>query len=130
MYIGGLLGSAGGNEGGYVRIRVDLLSAHALTEFHLHPNGKSEDQQHQLPITKSENDPLSLDVTPNPNKKPLLREKSVSLMINNNRVGGSDADNGNWSVEGDLHSSFLRSSIFYQDINKIPRNHLRYYTCL
>ena len=40
-------------------------------------------------------------------------------------VLGVDQDGANWALESDTHSSFLRFSFVYLDINKIPRNHLR-----
>ena len=41
-------------------------------------------------------------------------------------VTGKDLEDRTWKLESDLHSVSLRFSIFFQDINKIPRNHLRY----
>ena len=38
-----------------------------------------------------------------------------------------DGENRNWTLEADLHSVFLRFSLIFESINKIPRNHLRYY---
>ena len=69
--------------------------------------------------------PVALD-----NKKKFLARTSSqrSLSSNNNSGRGStgiDADFNNWLVEYDLISSFLRCSIYFQDVNKIPRNHLR-----
>ena len=40
---------------------------------------------------------------------------------------GKDCDSRNWTLEADLHSVFLRFSLIFENINKIPRNHLRYY---
>lgn len=40
-------------------------------------------------------------------------------------ANGIDAGGGKWAIEADLHSSFLRCSLVYMDIYKIPRNHLR-----
>ena len=40
-------------------------------------------------------------------------------------VLGVDQDGANWALESDTHSSFIRFSLVYLDINKIPRNHLR-----
>ncbi len=62
-----------------------------------------------------------------------LRQSGVSTSGNNISSGrnscgaviGMDADVCNWSLEADLHSSFLRCSLAFLDINKIPRNHLR-----
>ena len=53
------------------------------------------------------------------------KEKTITLMTNNNGVNGLDSDTGNWQVDCDLNSSFLRCSMVYQDVFKIPRNHLR-----
>ena len=39
---------------------------------------------------------------------------------------GKDCDSRNWTLEADLHSVFLRFSLIFENINKIPRNHLRY----
>ena len=71
--------------------------------------------------------PVALD-----NKMKFLARTSSqrSLSSNNNSGGkggcaGIDADFNNWMVEYDLFSSFLRCSIYFQDVNKIPRNHLR-----
>jgi len=79
------------NEGFFLRLKVDLYAAHALTEFFTAPNaagggGEEEDKQ------------------------------SV----------GRDADACCWSLEADLHSSFLRFSLTMDDVGKIPRNHLRF----
>lgn len=115
-----------GKGGGYVKIRVDLFSAFGLTEFHLHPNEHNKEPE-QLQNQNIEDDPLTLRMDLISNKKKLLcREKSITaLLINNNGVGGIDSDNNSWQVECDLHSNFLRCSMYYQDVNKIPRNHLR-----
>jgi hypothetical protein len=40
-------------------------------------------------------------------------------------VKGKDLEDRNWKLESDLHSVSLRFSLFFQDINRIPRNHLR-----
>ena len=40
-------------------------------------------------------------------------------------VTGKDLEDRNWKLESDLHSVSLRFSLFFQDINRIPRNHLR-----
>lgn len=40
-------------------------------------------------------------------------------------VTGKDSENRNWTLESDLHSVSLRFSLFFQDISKIPSNHLR-----
>ncbi len=37
----------------------------------------------------------------------------------------TDAENMNWAVDLDLHSSFIRVKLMLQDIQRIPRNHLR-----
>lgn len=115
------------NGGGYVKIRVDLYSAFALTEFHLHPIKEEHPVASESNQNNIEDDPFALrmDRISSNKKKLLTREKSISLMINNNGVGGIDSDNNNWQVECDLHSSFLRCSMYFQDVSKIPRNHLR-----
>ena len=41
-------------------------------------------------------------------------------------VTQKDSDNRRWTLESDLHSVSLRFSLLFKDINKIPRNHLRY----
>ena len=38
---------------------------------------------------------------------------------------GVDNENCSWALETDLHSNSLRFPFYLQDINKIPRNHLR-----
>jgi len=40
-------------------------------------------------------------------------------------VLATDAENVNWAVDLDLHSSFIRVKLILQDITRIPRNHLR-----
>ena len=40
-------------------------------------------------------------------------------------IPATDAENLNWLVDSDLHSSFVRVKLVLQDITKIPRNHLR-----
>ena len=40
-------------------------------------------------------------------------------------AAGADAEGARWSLEADLHSSFLRVSLVFADIHKIPRNHLK-----
>jgi hypothetical protein len=40
-------------------------------------------------------------------------------------IPATDADNLNWSLDSDLHSSFVRVKLVLQDITRIPRNHLR-----
>ena len=40
-------------------------------------------------------------------------------------IAATDADNLNWSLDSDLHSSFVRVKLVLQDIARIPRNHLR-----
>ena len=121
-------------SGGYVKIRVDFISAQALTEFCLRPNGDVNKDSEAFPdendISSQANTPEApfsfKSVTSELNKKrPLNREKSITLMINNNGVNGNDPDNGNWQVDCDLNSSFLRCSMVFQDVYKIPRNHLR-----
>ncbi len=49
-----------------------------------------------------------------------------SVAANTCTVTGADAGGAKWALEADLHSSFLRASLVYLDIYKIPRNHLRY----
>lgn len=41
-------------------------------------------------------------------------------------IHATDAENLNWVVDSDLHSSFVRVKLVLQDISRIPRNHLRY----
>ena len=41
-------------------------------------------------------------------------------------IPATDAENLNWLVDSDLHSSFVRVKLVLQDITKIPRNHLRW----
>ena len=56
----------------------------------------------------------------------LTREKSiVQLICNNHSINGEDVENGLWQMECDLNSNFFRCAMKYQDVTKIPRNHLR-----
>ena len=50
---------------------------------------------------------------------------SAASAANTVTAAGVDADGANWSLEADLHSSFLRVSLVFADIHKIPRNHLK-----
>ena len=107
------------SRGGYVKLKVELISTHALTEFHLHP-----DQSVAPPLTKQP--PMNIeDLTRQKRKQQLCREKSIVLMSNNNPIIGEDIENGLWQMECDLNSNFFRCAMMYQDVMKIPRNHLR-----
>ena len=50
---------------------------------------------------------------------------AASAAANTVTAGGADAEGARWSLEADLHSSFLRVSLVFADIHKIPRNHLK-----
>lgn len=118
--------------GGYVKIRVDLESAFALTEFCLPATVSKNSQIPDNDKTSIEDAPtLALktmaEIKRSHKKPPLGREKSITLMMNNNAVRGQDVDSGNWQVDCDLNSSFLRCAMVNLDMNKIPRNHLRYF---
>ena len=92
-------------------------------DFRENPTFKENDIQDE---NNESRDLLALkNIASDVRKRTLKKEKSMTLMINNNRIHGSDPENGNWLVDGDLNSSFLRCSIVYQDVFKIPRNHLR-----
>lgn len=144
IFSGGLLSSG---SGGYVKIRVTLESAFALSEFQLQPPNMvldiCKEEQRQLQSQESLEDASSfaLKLIQDSKNNSVIRkcekqlvgpirqksEKSLMLMTNNsaNRVRGTDADNGNWQVDCDINSSFLRCCMVYQDVQKIPRNHLR-----
>ena len=120
IYLGGLLSSS---RGGYVKLKVELISTYALTEFHLHPS--LPDQSVAPPLLT--NQPMNIeDLTQRQKRKQqLCREKSIVLMSNNNPIIGEDIENGLWQMECDLNSNFFRCAMMYQDVMKIPRNHLR-----
>ena len=55
-----------------------------------------------------------------------LRSKQHALGATGSAsVIGKDAENRNWTLESDLHSVSLRFSLSFEDVSKIPRNHLR-----
>ena len=110
------------SRGGYVKLKVELISSVALTEFQLFPSIKSTENTAPPPTF---NRPLTIEHGIDLKRKQLARDKSITLMSNNNPINGEDIENGLWQMECDLNSSFLRFSMVYQDVTKIPRNHLR-----
>lgn len=95
-------------DGGMVRIRIDLHSAHAMSEYVMSTSPSS--------AANGDNVGGQIDSLVNA----LSRENSGNIA-----VVGTDADAANWALETDTHSSFMRFSLLFLDINKIPRNHLR-----
>eukprot|EP00095_Tigriopus_kingsejongensis_P006112 maker-scaffold872_size86337-snap-gene-0.17 protein:Tk06112 transcript:maker-scaffold872_size86337-snap-gene-0.17-mRNA-1 annotation:"PREDICTED: uncharacterized protein LOC103573133" len=93
-------------DGGLVRIRVDLHSAHAMTEYFMQA----------APTAAGDAAAVNVDSLVGA----LSRENS-----NAPAVMGTDSDAANWALESDTHSSFMRFSLLFLDINKIPCNHLR-----
>ncbi|TRY60992.1 hypothetical protein TCAL_08404 [Tigriopus californicus] len=94
-------------DGGMVRIRIDLHSAHAMSEYVMSTSASSSTNGDSFGQIDSLVNALS-------------RENSGNIA-----VVGTDADAANWALETDTHSSFMRFSLLFLDINKIPRNHLR-----
>ena len=91
-------------DGGLVRVRVDLFSAAPMTEF----------------ITTPAEPNAGLD-----GDGQVMDGNRSNQSDSGGVVVGMDADVCNWAIEPDLHSSFVRFSLLFMDINKIPRNHLR-----
>ena len=108
-----------------IRLRLELHAGHALTEFITAPNPPSS--------TAGDSNGLIEEIaaasgsTDGSNGR-LPRANSLGAGSNPPPVRGVDPDLCNWSLEADVHSSFLRFSLVFDDVNKILRNHLRYVT--
>ena len=129
-----------------VPIRIDLISAYPQTEFHLCPVSKS--------IANSLNSNNSLSsgtntVSASAKWKGGVRNmkagsakldfqlaSALTIQEKGNTVGtagtvsvkSTDSEGRDWILQPDLHSPSLRFSLLFQDVNKIPSNHLRYHS--
>ena len=130
-----------------IPIRIDLISAYPQTEFHLCPVSKS--------IANSLNSNSSLSAGTNNTVSASAKWKggmknmkassakldfqlASALKIQEKGLTGgtagtvsvksTDSEGRNWMLQPDLHSPSLRFSLLFQDVNKIPGNHLRYHS--
>ena len=109
-------------DGGLLRVRLDLESARPMTDFVMCPSPPSPTSDNNTAGGGGGEGTTGLI-----NKKVLNKENSLmGPAATPGTVLGLDPDGANWAMEADLHSGFLRFSLFYLDITKIPRNHLRY----
>ena len=117
-------------DGGMVRVRIDLLEGHAMTEFYTIPCPPGHQQlQQQRQLQQKDMDPSVEDLCPAP--VPVIkslsgRSSSSGSSSSSAPVHGVDSEVCNWALEADMHSSFLRFSLVFMDVTKIPRNHLRW----
>ena len=133
-----------------VPIRVDLISAYSLTEFNLCPtitsggsqfNSSGMSEGNASPIKHKSSASMKWRGGVKHLKSNKIRSGSTdldfrtasTLTAQQHYVGATgtvsvtekDSDDRNWTLESDLHSVSVRFSLLFNDINKIPRNHLR-----
>ena len=118
--------------GGTVRVTVDLISVHAQTEFSIapsiQPTIRAEPCTEDIfQLKKVGNIVTAAALTRNENGGSLSRDCSggSSAGGNGSCMQNHDFEGNPWTLESDLHSSFLRFSLVFDNISKIPRNHLR-----
>ena len=136
-----------------VPIRVDLISAFSQTEFNLCPTIKSgafQDNSEDPFLMNSGSQPIPQKTSASMKWKGGVKHLKTNkvrsgstdldfrtastLTAQQYSVGATgmvsvtekDSDDRGWTLESDLHSVSLRFSLLFKDVNKIPRNHLRY----
>ena len=113
-----------------MRIRIDLYSAAPMTEFFMRvaPALSSEKGGASAPGEDANNDPETDALVEALAKGGSLKLEGAGKsgeQEDGTAVMATDADGANWVLETDTHSNYLRFSLIFLDIAKIPTNHLR-----